>query len=125
MAAHEQAGPGRAGSAPPVTSLPTAPDAAISELYAAHWQRLVRLAWLLLRDQLAAEDVVQDAFVATHRNWRSIRETVGREVWVPSAASDWLSPAAWRISERADPSAGRLRTLNHGCVIIDSTPLNA
>ena len=34
----------------------------------------MRLAWLLLRDQLAAEDVVQDAFVATHRHWGSIRE---------------------------------------------------
>lgn len=49
-------------------------DSAVAELYTAHWHRLVRLAWLLLRDQLAAEDVVQDAFVATHRHWDSIRE---------------------------------------------------
>lgn len=49
-------------------------DRGIADLYAAHWHRLVRLAWLLLRDQLAAEDVVQDAFVATHRHWGSIRE---------------------------------------------------
>ena len=54
--------------------LPVDPDVAIGELYRAHWHRLVRLAWLLLRDQLAAEDVVQDAFVATHRRWSSIRE---------------------------------------------------
>jgi RNA polymerase sigma-70 factor (sigma-E family) len=54
--------------------LPADPDVGITELYHAHWHRLVRLAWLLLRDQLAAEDVVQDAFVATHRNWGSIRE---------------------------------------------------
>ncbi|MEO7753793.1 MAG: SigE family RNA polymerase sigma factor [Terracoccus sp.] len=79
MATHEQAGPGRTGPPPPVTSLPSSADAAVTELYAAHWQRLVRLAWLLLHDQLAAEDVVQDAFVATHRNWRSIRES-GRAV---------------------------------------------
>lgn len=59
--------------------LPDDPDGAIAELYAAHWQRLVRLAWLLLHDQLAAEDAVQDAFVATHRSWSSIRET-GRAV---------------------------------------------
>ena len=56
------------------TDLPTDPDVAITELYRAHWHRLVRLAWLLLRDQLAAEDVVQDAFVATHRSWASIRD---------------------------------------------------
>lgn len=59
--------------------LPGDPDRAITELYAAHWHRLVRLAWLLLHDQLAAEDAVQDAYVATHRNWASIRET-GRAV---------------------------------------------
>jgi RNA polymerase sigma-70 factor (sigma-E family) len=62
--------PGRGGD----TGLPADPDVAISELYHAHWHRLVRLAWLLLRNQLAAEDVVQDAFVATHRHWTSIRE---------------------------------------------------
>jgi RNA polymerase sigma-70 factor (sigma-E family) len=56
------------------TDLPSDPDVAITELYHAHWHRLVRLAWLLLRDQLAAEDVVQDAFVATHRSWASIRD---------------------------------------------------
>lgn len=59
--------------------LPRDPDQAITELYAAHWHRLVRLAWLMLHDQLAAEDAVQDAFVATHRSWSSIRET-GRAV---------------------------------------------
>lgn len=62
-----------------MTSLPANRDRMIAELYAAHWERLVRLAWLLLRDQSAAEDVVQDAYVATHRNWASIRES-GRVV---------------------------------------------
>ena len=73
---------GRAGRASTPFSgvdLPADPDVAITELYHAHWHRLVRLAWLLLRDQLAAEDVVQDAFVATHRSWASIRDT-GRVV---------------------------------------------
>jgi RNA polymerase sigma-70 factor (sigma-E family) len=52
---------------------PTA-DEAIAELYAAHWTGLVRLAWLLLRDDLAAEEVVQDAFIAVHRRWDSLRD---------------------------------------------------
>ena len=65
--------------------LPVDPDVAIGELYRAHWHRLVRLAWLLLRDQLAAEDVVQDAFVATHRRWGAIRES-GRVVGYLHAA---------------------------------------
>jgi RNA polymerase sigma-70 factor (sigma-E family) len=71
-------GSGSSGSGSPgayaATDLPSDPDVAITELYHAHWHRLVRLAWLLLRDQLAAEDVVQDAFVATHRSWASIRD---------------------------------------------------
>jgi RNA polymerase sigma-70 factor (sigma-E family) len=71
--------PGRTPAPFSGADLPTDPDVAISELYHAHWHRLVRLAWLLLRDQLAAEDVVQDAFVATHRSWASIRDT-GRVV---------------------------------------------
>lgn len=49
-------------------------DEAISDLYAAHWTGLVRLAWLLLRDDLAAEEVVQDAFIAVHRRWDSLRD---------------------------------------------------
>jgi RNA polymerase sigma-70 factor (sigma-E family) len=47
-------------------------DAALEELYAAHYASLVRLAVLLLRDRGLAEDVVQDSFVATHRRWDRI-----------------------------------------------------
>ena len=51
----------------------SAADVAITELYAAHWTGLVRLAWLLLRDDQGAEEVVQDAFIAVHRRWDSLR----------------------------------------------------
>jgi RNA polymerase sigma-70 factor (sigma-E family) len=79
MPAVEEPGPVESGADPPRPQPPVDPDIAITELYAAHWHRLVRLAWLLLHDQLAAEDVVQDAFVATHRHWSMIRDT-GRAV---------------------------------------------
>lgn len=49
-------------------------DAAIEELYAAHWAPLVRLAVLMMRDQAAAEDVVQDAFVAVHARWSRMHD---------------------------------------------------
>ena len=49
-------------------------DTALEQLYAAHWRGLVRLAVLLLRDQGVAEEVVQDAFVAMHGRWRSMRD---------------------------------------------------
>jgi RNA polymerase sigma-70 factor (sigma-E family) len=49
-------------------------DEALTQLYAAHYAALVRLAALLLRDTDAAEDVVQDAFVAMHGHWRKLRD---------------------------------------------------
>lgn len=49
-------------------------DAAVEELYAAHYRWLVRLAVLLVRDVETAEEVVQDSFVAMHGRWRRLRE---------------------------------------------------
>jgi RNA polymerase sigma-70 factor (sigma-E family) len=49
-------------------------DRLVTELYAAHYAGLVRLAALLLRDRAVAEEVVQDAFVALHRRWRRLRD---------------------------------------------------
>ncbi|CAM3820379.1 SigE family RNA polymerase sigma factor [Nocardioides zeicaulis] len=49
-------------------------DAAVEQMYAAHWPQLVRLSTLLVHDQQAAEDVVQDAFVAMHGKWSRLRD---------------------------------------------------
>ena len=49
-------------------------DEALVALYSAHYRSLVRLAALLLHDTPAAEDVVQDAFVAMHGSWRRLRD---------------------------------------------------
>jgi RNA polymerase sigma-70 factor (sigma-E family) len=49
-------------------------DAAVEELYAAHYRRLVRLSVLLVRDVETAEEVVQDSFVAMHGRWRRLRD---------------------------------------------------
>ncbi|MDR7251082.1 RNA polymerase sigma-70 factor (sigma-E family) [Nocardioides sp. BE266] len=49
-------------------------DIAVEQLYAAHWRQLVRLSALLVHDQAAAEDVVQDAFVAMHGKWSRLRD---------------------------------------------------
>jgi RNA polymerase sigma-70 factor (sigma-E family) len=50
-----------------------AADQALTDLYAAHWHSLVRLSWLLVRDQQLAEETVQDAFVAMHSRWSRLR----------------------------------------------------
>jgi len=53
---------------------PASADEAIASLYAAQWRPLVRLTWLLVHDDGLAEDIVQDAFVATHRHWDRLRD---------------------------------------------------
>ena len=49
-------------------------DEGIERLYLEHWDRLVRLSVLLVRDQGAAEEIVQDAFVAVHQRWDRLND---------------------------------------------------
>ena len=56
------------------TDRPSTAEAAVEELYAAHWRSLVRLSVLLVRDVATAEEVVQDAFVSTYRRWDRLRD---------------------------------------------------
>lgn len=49
-------------------------DAGVSDLYAAHWHSLVRLAYLMVHDVTLAEDIVQDALVTVHQRWSSLRD---------------------------------------------------
>ena len=67
------------------SSASPAADVAIAELYAAHWTGLVRLAWLLLRDDQGAEEVVQDAFIAVHRHWDSLRSEASAAAYLRRA----------------------------------------
>lgn len=53
---------------------PTDADWAVEQLYATHWDTLVRLAWVLTRDQSVAEDLVADCFVALHRQWSRLTD---------------------------------------------------
>lgn len=48
-------------------------DAAVSDLYAAHWHALVRLAYLLVHDTTLAEDLAQDALISVHQRWGRLR----------------------------------------------------
>jgi RNA polymerase sigma-70 factor (sigma-E family) len=47
----------------------------VTELYADHYNQLVRLALLLVHDLQTAEEVVQDAFEAMHKAWRRLRDS--------------------------------------------------
>jgi DNA-directed RNA polymerase specialized sigma24 family protein len=56
-------------------TLAPAADRAVQALYAEHYRPLVRLAALLVRDPAAAEELVQDAFVAVHDSWDQLQDT--------------------------------------------------
>lgn len=48
---------------------------AVTEIYTAHYNQLVRLAVMLVHDVQTAEEVVQDSFEAMHLAWRRLRDT--------------------------------------------------
>ena len=62
----------------PLTELrQAAPETArqqVTALYQAHALGLVRLAVLMVGDQQAAEDVVQDAFLGLYRRWSALKD---------------------------------------------------
>ena len=58
---------------PMPAELGQAGDQAITNLYALHYRALVRLASMLVRDVAAAEEVVQDSFIAMHEGWGRLR----------------------------------------------------
>lgn len=49
-------------------------DGALVELYEQHYERLVRLAYLVSGRASVAEEVVQDAFIKAHRSWNEVRD---------------------------------------------------
>ncbi len=49
-------------------------DRTLTALYLTHYRPLVRVAALLVQDLAAAEEIVQDSFVAAHAAWRRRRD---------------------------------------------------
>lgn len=66
--------------------------AAVSELFVAHHRRLIGLAALLVDDRGGAEEVVQEAFLSLHRQWRVLRD--------PTAAAAYLNRCVVNGSRR-------------------------
>lgn len=71
---HVPAGPGESNVRAGFGLSAAERDTTIRELYLAHYQSLVRLATMLLRDPGTAEEVTQDAFVAMHKAWPRLRD---------------------------------------------------
>jgi RNA polymerase sigma-70 factor (sigma-E family) len=60
--------------APPDPCTPPGARQRVTALYQEHALSLVRLAKIMLGDRAAAEDVVQDAFLALYRKWPSLED---------------------------------------------------
>jgi RNA polymerase sigma factor (sigma-70 family) len=56
----------------------------VDVLFRRHYRSLLRLAVVMLGDREAAEDAVQDAFVALHRNRRKLRDPDAAEAYLRS-----------------------------------------
>jgi RNA polymerase sigma-70 factor (sigma-E family) len=69
--------------APPVPV--GSPAGQVTALYQAYATGLVRLAMLMLADQQAAEDVVQDAFLGLYRRWGTLVDPGKALVYVRSS----------------------------------------
>ena len=93
--------PAAARAEPVSASVARAADAAVDAMYTAHYRSLVGLAVLLVRDGNAgtAQKVVQDSFVALHRNWRGL---AGRD-----DSGDRALLYLWQLVLTRSRSAGR------------------
>jgi DNA-directed RNA polymerase specialized sigma24 family protein len=105
---------------PVSASAARAADAAVTAMYAAHYRSLVGLAVLLVRDGNAdtAQQVVQDSFVALHRNWRGLADRNGSGNQDGSGDQDDNGDRAllylWQFVVNHSRSAGRHPAPAHG-----------
>jgi RNA polymerase sigma-70 factor (sigma-E family) len=70
---------------PDRTGAGTGAEAAVDALYRAQAGGLIRLAYLMLGDRAAAEDVVQDAFCGLYRRWDRLADPGGALAYVRSS----------------------------------------
>src|ERR687898_2006353 len=57
----------------------------VDVMFRRHYAGLLRLAFVMVGDRGAAEDAVQDAFVALHRNVSKLRDPEAAEAYLRSA----------------------------------------
>lgn len=70
--AHQTGPPGRTG---PLDLAGRDAEEAVTALYQAHALELVRIALVMVGDRQAAEDVVQDSYLALYRRWGRLRDS--------------------------------------------------
>jgi len=96
--------PGQPGA--PSAAPGAAADAAVTALYQAHALGLIRLAYLMLGDAAAAEDVVQEAFTGLYRRWAELSDPAKALPYVRSSVLNASRSQLRRLGARP-PGAGQ------------------
>lgn len=94
----------------PVT-VPPDDAAAVSRLYAEQALGLTRLAYVMLGDRAAAEDVVHDAFFGLCRRWTNLTDTGKAQSYLRSSVLNGCRSALRRQRRNRDVPALRPDTL--------------
>jgi hypothetical protein len=84
------------------------PTGQVTALYQAYATGLVRMAMLMLADQQAAEDVVQDAFLGLYRRWGTLADPGKALIYVRSSV---LNGCRTVVGLALSPDAGTLAVL--------------
>ena len=92
---------GAAGGAGPGRCAPLSAEGAVTELYQAHALGLTRLAYVMLGDRPAAEDVVQEAFCGLYRRWSRLSDQANAVRYVRSSVLNGCRSVLRRNRSRA------------------------
>ena len=76
---------GAVEEAPPRTATDATRRELVDAMFRRHYTDLLRLAVVMIGTREAAEDAVQDAFAALHRNSRALRDVTSAEAYLRSA----------------------------------------
>jgi RNA polymerase sigma-70 factor (sigma-E family) len=80
-------------------------DAVVEALFREHYPGMVRLAYCLLGDRAAAEDVAQEAFVSLHVHWNSVRDRGAVLAYVRSVVFNQCRSRQRRLTRGRDAVA--------------------
>jgi RNA polymerase sigma-70 factor (sigma-E family) len=80
----------------------------VAALYEAHALSLTRLAYVMLGDRPAAEDVVQDAFLGLYRQWDQLRDTASAPGYLRASVLNGCRMVLRSRARRDDRADGEL-----------------
>lgn len=80
----------------------------MAALYEAHALSLTRLAYVMLGDRPAAEDVVQEAFLGLYKRWNQLRDTAKAPGYLRTSVMNGCRMVLRSRARRDDRTAGEL-----------------